>query len=382
MRSGRQLEPRGMHPRIADLLRVDGDRLELTVISDDGGRIVEGYLRGAREWFPIESGIPCMLRGSFRPDQGAFAARHGLPRQQPGADTSGQAETIDTFSFKWANFRTYGETTGERAFLHDWYCGKFGLKACGGEALAAFYASFERILEVGPGSGFNTRFIAEHSRAEVVALDISAAARTTFEKVAALANADVVQADLNDAPFPDGAFDFVMADGVLHHTPDTKAGVRNLLRLVRPGGKFFFYVYRRMGAARAFCDAHIREAFGLLTPEECFEACKPLTELGRELSRLNAKITLTHPIPVLGIPAGEHDVQRLLYYNFVKCFWNDAFGFESSNLVNFDWYHPKHAWQHTEEEVAGWLAEFGITDYAFHPANPNGISCLLTRPAS
>ena len=41
-----------------------------------------------------------------------------------------------------------------------------------------------------------------------------------------------------------------------------------------------------------------------MTPEECYAACEGLTELGRELSRLNVKITLEKPIPVLGIPAG------------------------------------------------------------------------------
>jgi SAM-dependent methyltransferase len=193
-------------------------------------------------------------------------------------------------------------------------------------------------------------------------------------------NCTVVQADLMDAPFPDGSFDFVIADGVLHHTPNTRAGVEALYRKVAAGGQFFFYVYRRMGAARQFCDAHIREHFTQLSPEACYEACEGLTDLGRELSRLAATITLKRPIPILGIPAGTHDVQRLLYYNFVKCFWNEAFDYETNNMVNFDWYHPHHAWQHTEDEVASWLTELGVRDYRFNEANPNGISCLLTKP--
>jgi hypothetical protein len=135
-----------------------------------------------------------------------------------------------------------------------------------------------------------------------------------------------------------------------------------------------------MGAARQFCDQHIREYFTQLEPEDCYKACESLTELGRELSRLNAKITLEKPIPVLGIPAGTHDVQRLIYYNFVKCFWNDAFDFETNNMVNFDWYHPHNAWQHTEEEVELWLQELGAREYKFTQANPNGISVLLRKP--
>ena len=102
--------------------------------------------------------------------------------------------------------------------------------------------------------------------------------------------------------------------------------------------------------------------------------------MGRELSRLDATITLKQPINVLGIPAGTHDVQRLVYYSFVKCFWNDAFDFETNNMVNFDWYHPQDAWQHTTEEVESWLKSIGVREYRFNDANPNGISVLLTKP--
>jgi hypothetical protein len=73
-------------------------------------------------------------------------------------------------------------------------------------------------------------------------------------------------------------------------------------------------------------------------------------------------------------------VQRLVYYNFLKCFWNDAFDYETNNMVNFDWYHPHNAWQHTVDEVACWLDELGVRDYRFNDANPNGISVLLVKP--
>ena len=97
------------------------------------------------------------------------------------------------------------------------------------------------------------------------------------------------------------------------------------------------------------------------------------------MSRLNATITLSRPIEILGIAAGTHDVQRLIYYTFLKCFWNDAFDFETNNMVNFDWYHPHDAWQHTDAEVRGWLDELGVREYQFNDANPNGISVLLTK---
>ncbi len=368
-----------------DVLRAPGalsTPLRLAVFERDGDHVEDGALLGPDgAWYPIVGGVPCFLTGSLRPDLADFCARHGLsPRADdltsPEAET--QARTNVTFSDKWRRFKTYGMESAHEDFLFGWYVRKLGLTARA--ELPGFYAERRRILEVGPGSGFNTRFIARHCGGEVFALDISEAAYTTFENTRSLPNCTVVQADLMAAPFPDASFDLIIADGVLHHTPDTRAAVRALYAKVRPGGQFFFYVYRQMGAARRFSDAHIRDTFTRLSPEDCYAACEPLTELGRELSRLDAKVTLTKPIDVLGIPAGVHDVQRLLYYNFVKCFWNEAFDFETNNMVNFDWYHPHDAWQHTQEEVRGWLDELGAREFRFNDANPNGISVLVTRP--
>jgi SAM-dependent methyltransferase len=352
---------------------------ELTVGTEAAGHVVDGYLRRGDEWYPIIGGVPCFLRGALRPNLREFAIRHGLPvPDENERSTSSQKNTSETFSFKWSNFQNYGDTQREQEFLFAWYRRKFGLSEQ--DDLADFYAHRNYVLEVGPGSGFNTCFIAKHCKGKVFALDISEAADVTFNKTRNLPNCAVIRADLMDAPFQDELFNLIIADGVLHHTPNTEAAVRALYRKLSPGGEFFFYLYKKMGAARQFCDDYIRREFSKLSPEACLEECRALTEMGRELSRLGATITLKQPIKVLGIPAGTHDVQRLIYYNFVKCFWNDAFDLETNNMVNFDWYHPQDAWQHMTEEVEGWLKSMGVGEYSFNDANPNGISVLLSKP--
>ena len=357
--------------------------LNLVIYQRSGSQIIEGILKSDNgKWFPILHGVPSFLTGSLRPNLKEFCARYSLTlpvEESSRAGTREQAITTQTFSDKWRKFKNYGFEAKHQEFLFDWYRKKFALPDH--EALKEFYRRRKRVLEVGPGSGFNTRFIAQHCQGEVFALDISEAAFTTYENTCQYKNCTVVQADLMESPFADGYFDLIVADGVLHHAPDTRAAVEALYRKVMPDGQFFFYLYKKMGPVRQFSDQYIRERFTKLGLNECYDACKGLTELGRELSRLNAKITLTTPIPVLGIPAGTHDVQRLLYYNFVKCFWNDAFDYETNNMVNFDWYHPHHAWQHDPEEVVCWLEALGVTSYTFNDANPNGISVLLTKPA-
>jgi SAM-dependent methyltransferase/uncharacterized protein YbaR (Trm112 family) len=355
--------------------------LRLTVFERDADHVLEGVLTEPDGyWYPIIDGVPILLRGEMRPDDATFRARYDLPVvDQPAIRPRAEHATSDTFSYKWRRFRNYGLESSHQEFLTSWYCKKLGLTDIA--ALRDFYGHKRTILEVGPGSGFNSRFMAENSPGDVFAADISEAALTTFENTRDLSNCHVLRADLLDLPFADRCFDFVIADGVLHHTPDTRASVCALYAKVAPGGQFFFYVYKQMGAARQFADRYIREQFAALDPEECFTACEGLTELGHQLSDLNATVTLERGVPVLGIPPGTHNVQRLIYYNFVKCFWNDAFDFETNNMVNYDWYHPSFAWQHTEEEVRSWLDQLGVIDYSINDANPNGISVLLRRPA-
>ncbi len=354
----------------------------MQVFLQDGDDIREAVLWAPDGyWYPIEDGLPCFLVGALRPRHSEFAARHALPVCEANATPTGtsQSVTTKTFSDKWRRFRRYGFEPAHKEFLFDWYCKKFGLADLA--ALKKFYAGRRRVLEVGPGSGFNTAFIAEAGASEVFALDISDAARTVYENTRDYPAVGVVQADLMAAPFDDESFDLIIADGVLHHTPDTRKAVEALFRKLSPGGTFFFYVYKQMGPVRAFTDRYIRERFTKLTPEECYAACEPLTELARELSRLGSKVTLTKPIEILGIPSGTHNVQRLIYYGIMKCFWNEAFDFETNNMVNFDWYHPHDAWQHTREEVEGWLRALTVENYVFNDANPNGLSVLLAKSA-
>ena len=295
-------------------MRVDGVRylrdprgaqtLELVAFSEQNGHVVEGVLRRPDgTWIPIIDGVPSFLTGALRRDFREFAKRHGL-RNDSDADlrryAEDQAKTSKTFSDKWRRFKNYGIEPQHKEFLFGWYCKKFGVPDH--DALVAFYRDRRRVLEVGPGSGFNTRFIAEHCRGGVFALDVSDAAYTTYENTLEFENCLVVQADLMEAPFEDEFFDLVIADGVLHHTPDTRAAVEALYRLVAPGGQLYFYVYRKMGPARQFADRYIREHFTKLEIEECYAACEGLTELGRELSRLNSKITLKKPIPIFWNP--------------------------------------------------------------------------------
>ncbi len=55
----------------------------------------------------------------------------------------------------------------------------------------------------------------------------------------------VMVADVEALPFPDNAFDLVYSWGVIHHTPDTEAALREIVRVCRPGGICKIMIYNR-----------------------------------------------------------------------------------------------------------------------------------------
>ena len=57
-------------------------------------------------------------------------------------------------------------------------------------------------------------------------------------------HANVVQGDALHLPFPDGTFDRVICSEVLEHLPDDVAAMRELARVLRPGGTMAITVPR------------------------------------------------------------------------------------------------------------------------------------------
>ncbi|MCA8943737.1 MAG: hypothetical protein KDB80_14335, partial [Planctomycetes bacterium] len=139
-----------------------GAKLDLEVFEEKGEHVVSGVLRGADgTWFPVLDGVPCFLTGTLRPDLTEFAARHGLAydASEGSAAQAEQKLTNQTFSDKWRRFKQYGLEPDHQDFLFEWYTKKLGLASR--DELVAFYRAKRRTLEVGPGSGFNSAFMAK-----------------------------------------------------------------------------------------------------------------------------------------------------------------------------------------------------------------------------
>jgi len=99
---------------------------------------------------------------------------------------------------------------------------------------AVVAAAPRRVLEVGCGWGELAEWIARETGAEVVAVDLS----PHMVELALGRGVDAAVADVQDLPFPDGAFDVVVAAWMLYHVPDLERGLAEIVRVLRPGGTF------------------------------------------------------------------------------------------------------------------------------------------------
>ena len=100
----------------------------------------------------------------------------------------------------------------------------------------------ERALDIGAGAGHTALALAPHVRSVVVTDPIEAmlaAARRVFEQ-AGVRNAEFMPASAERLPFQDGAFDIVTSRLAAHHFEDVPLAMREVARVLRPGGVFVF----------------------------------------------------------------------------------------------------------------------------------------------
>ena len=111
--------------------------------------------------------------------------------------------------------------------------------------------SFEKlatqdVLEIGVGCGSHAQLLAPHTRS-YVGIDLTAEATAKTRTRFALFNVPgkIVQMDAEAMEFPDNSFDFIWSWGVIHHSADTERILKEMHRVLRPGGTSTIMVYYR-----------------------------------------------------------------------------------------------------------------------------------------
>jgi SAM-dependent methyltransferase len=279
--------------------------------------------------------------------------------------SANEIHTNEAFSEKWMTLEQDPEDTeGWKRVQLRFYLNCYGYES--EEEFASFLRTRRVILDGGCGPGYKAAWFARLApHALVVAMDRTDSAYLAAKRYAHLPNLVAVKGDISDTPFRDGAFDFISCDQVLHHTDSPPDTVKEFARILSQDGQLNTYVYARKALPRQLLDDHLLDYAKQLSKDEIWALSGQLTELGKTLSELNIQIDVPD-MPALGIKGGRQDLQRFLYWNFLKCYWNEEAGFDASKMINFDWYAPSTAFRYSRDEFVELLAGAGFRPEFLH----------------
>lgn len=158
-----------------------------------------------------------------------------------------EQQTADLYAPLWENFNQksfdesialFGRRLKRNGFDLKWFKGKICLDAgCGGGryAIAMALLHAKRVI----GLDMNFRGLKN--------------AQKRLHRYQGI-NAVLKHGSILDIPYPNNSFDFVCCNGVLHHTIDPDLGLSELIRVLKPGGTLFVYVYGKGGLMWMFVD--------------------------------------------------------------------------------------------------------------------------------
>lgn len=147
------------------------------------------------------------------------------------------------------------------------------------------------VLELCSGSGMFTREL-PRTYDSYTCLDLSENLLKGLKKI--LPHIQTVQGDAQNPDFPDESFDTILIFAGLHHLPDLDTTLKNVYRLLKPGGVFFCYEpnndcwYRRP-------MLWMRDILKLYTEDERFLSPKDVSEIMRRSGLVDLKLEFITP---------------------------------------------------------------------------------------
>jgi SAM-dependent methyltransferase len=207
------------------------------------------------------------------------------------------------------------------------------------------------VVEFGCGSGRFLDLVRKRG-GRAVGIDISRAVEAARENFATDPDVLIVQGDSLQPPFREGTFDGGYSIGVLHHTPNPAAGVKQLTRVVKRGGRIAVCVYPRRGLYDFPSVGRFRRWHARLAPRWGY---RPALWYSRVSAYLLA--------PLCGLGWRLPGIRRLV--EWIERDWLVVVHLPDARwrfLDVFDAITPSLASTHTEEEVREWFSAAGCAE--------------------
>ena len=191
-----------------------------------------------------------------------------------------------------------------------------------------------RVLDAGCGGGRYSKICGENG-AVVVGADHTRAVDKARNLCVHLLDVHFVQADLKQLPLEQASFDFVFSIGVMHHDANTRAVFDAVAKMVKPGGRYSVWLYRRNQWWQVLINTGLRA----LTSRLPAAVLMPFCHLGAILG---------------SIPMVNRTLNKVVNFSAHP-------SYENRVCDTFDWWAPRFQYHHTVDELMGWLAEAGFS---------------------
>ena len=202
-----------------------------------------------------------------------------------------------------------------------------------------------RVLDAGCGGGRYSKVCGE-AGATVIGADHSAAVVKARQLCGHLPNTSFVQADLKHLPLERQSFDFVFSIGVMHHDADTKSVFDAVAKLVKPGGRYSVWLYRRNQWWQEIINNALRRRTTRMPPEKLERWCEWGAWLG-------------------GLPFVNKTLNKIINFSAHP-------NRENRVCDTFDWYAPQYQYHHTVPELKSWFQAAGFDQIQVLPPEKQG----------
>ncbi len=202
-----------------------------------------------------------------------------------------------------------------------------------------------KILDAGCGGGRYSKVAAE-AGGLVSGADHTTAVEKAQILCSHLEHVSLVQADLKHLPFPPQSFDFVFSIGVMHHDKNTRAVFDAVARMVKPGGRYSVWLYRKNQWWQEIINSALRKITTRMAPEKLETWCRLGAWLG-------------------GIPVINKTLNKVINFS-------NHPHWENRVCDTFDWYAPAYQYHHTTEELKSWFEQAGFENMKILPPEKTG----------
>ena len=229
-----------------------------------------------------------------------------------------QKQTNNIFSNKWIKYNKekISEQNKSFKFQKEWYLKLYGFKD--ENSFSKYLKKQKIILDAGCGLGYKAKWFSDLSpKSNIIGIDYSDSVFAAKEKYKNIPNLFFMKGDISNLPFKKSTIDYVNCDQVIHHTENPQRTLIELSRILKRNKEVAIYVYAKKAIPRELLDNYFRENVENIKIDDIWKLSEQLTQLGKNLSQIKTKVNIPN-IPLLSIKGGKMDLQRFIYWNFLK----------------------------------------------------------------